>query len=64
MTFSPDEIDMLLSIGLRKNKGMKGPVVSQALRTAVAFRRDLYVRNDMQRLPAKRLRPLRARKRT
>jgi hypothetical protein len=28
MTFSPDEIDMLLPIGLRKNKGLKGPVVS------------------------------------
>jgi hypothetical protein len=25
MTFSPDEIDMLLPIGLRKNKGLKGP---------------------------------------
>ena len=28
MTFSPDEIDMLLPIGLRKHKGLKGPVVS------------------------------------
>src|SRR5262245_65059441 len=25
MTFSPDEIDMLLPIGLRKNNGLKGP---------------------------------------
>ena len=41
MTFSPDEIDMLLPIGRRNNKGLKGPVVSQALRTVVAFRRDL-----------------------
>ena len=64
MTFSLDETDMLLPIRLRKNKGMKGPVVSQALRTAVAFRREFYVPNHMQRLPARRLRPLRARKRT
>jgi hypothetical protein len=28
MTFSPDEIDMLLPIGLRKNRGLKGPTVS------------------------------------
>lgn len=28
MTFSPDEIDMLLPIGLRKNKDLKEPVVS------------------------------------
>ena len=28
MTFLPDEIDMLLPIGLRKNNGLKGPVVS------------------------------------
>jgi hypothetical protein len=32
-----------LPIGLRKNKGLKEPVVSQALGTVVAFRRDLYV---------------------
>jgi hypothetical protein len=25
MTFSPDEIDMFLPIGLRKNKALKGP---------------------------------------
>jgi hypothetical protein len=25
MTFSPDEIDMRLPIGLRKNNGLKGP---------------------------------------
>jgi hypothetical protein len=28
MTFTPDEIDMFLPIGLRKNKALKGPTVS------------------------------------
>lgn len=28
MTFTPDEIDMFLPVGLRKNKALKGPPVS------------------------------------
>jgi hypothetical protein len=28
MTFTPDEIDMFLPVGLRKNKMLQGPPVS------------------------------------